>query len=180
MSPRLLPWKVCSYLRSERKDKDIIKRRQEDQCGKWKLKNPSHKVVREANKHRHTHMPLSTTPQTFIITEPGNILFPLWVKRTLRNLAPAPHLSQAAKWTMGSLQPKEKQPHLAGNGSGAAGADTWGAQAKRAACPSPTRPSKATLCPSLTSFMPLVWSYPMVTLLLWSKICGSTAYSCIK
>lgn len=58
----LFPWKVCSCLRTEGRKAQIINGRQEDQCQKRRFRNPSHEVVKEANKHRHTCTSLSTPP----------------------------------------------------------------------------------------------------------------------
>lgn len=50
------------------------------------------------------------------------------------------------------------QPHRAGNGSGVAGAETWGARAKKAARPGLTRPSKAQSVVTLLPVSCLLYS----------------------
>lgn len=58
----------------------------------------------------------------------------------------------------GLFAARTETPHHAGNGSGAAGEETRGARAKKAARPSPIRPSKAQSVATLLPFSCLLYA----------------------
>lgn len=137
-SPLLFPRTVCSYL-SEGKEEKTTKK----ETGKpvWKTKAPkSFTRGCQGGKQTHRQAHLYTLSSGIFITEPGNILFPLGGFG--RGPAPSQHLPRLWNGAGALCSPGRNAPHRSGNGSGAAGAETLGAAAKKSACPSLTRASQ--------------------------------------
>lgn len=105
----------------------------------------------------HVHISIHTTHRHFSKPSLETFSFHQGLTGFVRDSAPAPHLSQAPKWTGDSAAWRE-MPHYAGNGRRAAGAETRGGRAKKSAHPSPTRLCKARSIATLLPFPCLLYT----------------------
>lgn len=107
----------------------------------WKTKAPK-SFTRGCQGGKQTHRQAHLYPLSsgIFITEPGNILFPLGGGLEGARLHPSTFPGCGTE--RGLCNPGRNAPHRSGNGSGAAGAETLGAAAKKSACPSLTRASQ--------------------------------------
>lgn len=112
---------------------------------------------RQTNTDTHAHL-YPSHPQIFFITEPGNILFPPRADRICKGPDSIPAPFPGCKMNQGLFAARAETRHRAGNGSGAAGAERRGARAKKAARPSPARPSKAETIATLLPFSCLLYA----------------------